>query len=156
MCHNNCVWEPCLKSIISVSKQYRIVGIYLGICTKSFQLAVEALNPGVCHRSRNGNSENFAGKNVGSARSAFNDCCSCCMQCAQSLGAAKPIINKGSVSCHKADPECLCGDERFKIENVQQHAFNELAFDNVPFHLNCGNVREDDFTLPDTHYIAGK
>ena len=139
-----------LAYVVGVDEQRAILGARLGKGAEGLELGVEAHDPAVRMRAKDGNTVAAAGEHIGRRGAAGNVARARDGQPAiGTLGAAQAKLGNGTAVRRQHHARRLGGDKRLEADDVEQRRFEQLALQRGTGDANHGFARKDELALGD-------
>ena len=137
-----------LAYVVGVDEQRAVLGTRLSKSPECLELGVEAHDPAVRMRAKDGNTVAAAGEHIGRRGAAGNVARARDGQPAiGTLGAAQAKLGNGTAVRRQHHARRLGGDKRLEADNVEQRRFEQLALQRGAGDANHGLARKDELAL---------
>ena len=139
-----------LAYVVGVDEQRAVLGTRLSKSPECLELGVEAHDPAVRMRAKDGNTVAAAGEHIGRRGAAGNVARARDGQAAiGTLGAAQAKLGNGTAVRRQHHARRLGGDKRLEADDVEQRRLKQLALQRGTGDANHGFARKDELALGD-------
>lgn len=137
-----------LTYVVGVDEQRTVLGTRLSKSPECLELGVEAHDPAVRMRAKDGNTVAATGEHIGRRGAAGNVARARDGQPAiGTLGAAQAKLGNGTAVRRQHNARRLGGDKRLEANDVEQRGLEQLALQRGAGDANHGLARKDELAL---------
>ena len=139
-----------LAHVIGVDEQRTVLGARLGKGTEGLELGIEAHDPAVRMRAKDGNTVAATGEHIGRRRTAGNVARARNGQAAiGALGTAQAKLGNGTAVRRQHHARRLSGDKCLEADDVEQRCLEQLTLQRGAGDAHHGLARKDELALGD-------